>query len=384
MAPDAGGGLGVVDDLAADALLDQRQALLGHALGVEAHRQPGRVPAVVDDRDQGRGDLPALLEERAILLDRQRREPEVAEHVEQVDDRVLVEDDGVVAGIDVHGVRARLRALGGLAADRRGVDLGRVDGALLRVAGPVVGAHRDREQLRGRAALGGADPLGVGDGDGLGLGGERPERRDAGVVRRGDDVSDALGPQLGAGVGRALGPAGVERRRRIRGRQARPLLELLDGRGDRGGTLDERLDPLVVDPAGRRHADPAAVHEPEVDERLGAGDVLVDLRVGEARQGRFAGHDQGLGLARARPLGRVDDLLGEAKRLLGVAPDPVLGAHPITPTRTLRNRPPETPWPTWPVCPGSPLPQFGVPHIRQLEASPMASIDRHSSYVMPV
>ena len=94
--------------------------------------------------------------------------------------------------------------------------------------------------------------------------------------------------------------------------------------------------------------------------------------------------DQRLGLARAGRLGRVDDLLREAQRLLGVAPDPVLGAHPITPTRTLRNRPPETPCPTWPVCPGSPLPQFGVPHIRQLEASPTASIDRHSSYVMPV
>ena len=95
-------------------------------------------------------------------------------------------------------------------------------------------------------------------------------------------------------------------------------------------------------------------------------------------------HDQRLGLARAGLLGRLDHALGQPERLLGIAPDAVLGAHPITPTRTLRNRPPETPWPTCPVWPGSPLPQFGVPHIRQLDASPMASIERHSSYVMPV
>ena len=77
--------------------------------------------------------------------------------------------------------------------------------------------------------------------------------------------------------------------------------------------------------------------------------------------------------------GLPDDLLREAERRLGVAADRVPAAHATTPTRTLRNRAPETPWPTWPAWPGSPLPQFGVPHIRHDEASPTASIDRHSS-----
>ena len=80
------------------------------------------------------------------------------------------------------------------------------------------------------------------------------------------------------------------------------------------------------------------LHEPEVDEGLGAGDVLVDLGVREPRQGRLAGDDQGLGLARAGLLRGLDDPLREPQRLLGIAPDAVLGAHPITPTRTLRNR----------------------------------------------
>ena len=45
-----------------------------------------------------RADALAGLEERAPLLHREGREAEVAEHVEQVDDGVLLEDHGVVAG----------------------------------------------------------------------------------------------------------------------------------------------------------------------------------------------------------------------------------------------------------------------------------------------
>ena len=260
-----------------------------------------------------------------------------------------------------------------------GVDRGGVDGALLRVAGPVVGAHRHGQQLGGRPALGGADALRVRDGDGLGLGGERAVGGDAGLVRGGDDGAGALGPELRAGVRRCPPTRRRERRGRLGVGQARPVLELLDVRGDGRGPLDERPDPLVVDPARGRDADAAALDEPEVDEDLGAGDVLVDLAVGEPGQGGLAGHDERLGLAGARPARPRHDLLREAQRLLGIAADPVLAAHATTPTRTLRNRAPETPWPTWPDWPGSPLPQFGVPHIRHDEASPTASIDRHSS-----
>ena len=206
-------------------------------------------------------------------------------------------------------------------------------------------------------------PLRVGDGDGLGIGREGAERGHAGLVRGGDDGADALGAQLGARVGGALGPAVDDGLGSIGGREPRPVLELLDVRGDRRGPLDQRADALVVDPARRRDADPAAVDEAEAHVGLGAGDVLVDLGVGEPRERRLARDDQRLGLARAGLLGRLDHALGQPERLLGIAPDAVLGAHPITPTRTLRNRPPETPWPTCPVWPGLALAAVrGAPH----------------------
>ena len=75
----------------------------------------------------------------------------------------------------------------------------------------------------------------------------------------------------------------------------------------------------------------------------------------------------------------LDHALGEPQRVVRVTADAVRRAHATTPTRTFRNRAPDTPCPTWPVWPGSPLPQFGVPHIRHELASPTASIDRHSS-----
>ncbi len=105
----------------------------------------------------------------------------------------------------------------------------------------------------------------------------------------------------------------------------------------------------------------------------------MDLAVGEARERGVAGHDERLGLAGTGRLGLPDDLLRQAERRLRVAGDRVRAAHATTPTRTLRNRAPLTPWPTCPDWGGSPLPQFGVPHIRHEEASPTASIDRHSS-----
>ena len=65
-----------------------------------------------------------------------------------------------------------------------------------------------------------------------------------------------------------------------------------------------------------------------------------------------------------REVPRVDAYLPpQAERLLRVPADAVRRAHATTPTRTLRNRAPDTPWPTCPAWPGSPLPQFGVPSI---------------------
>ena len=96
------------------------------------------------------------------------------------------------------------------------------------------------------------------------------------------------------------------------------------------------------------------------------GHVLVDLAVREAGQRGVLGHDQRLALGRALALGVGEHALGERQ---GVAGPVVVHRrarrphHLPTPTWTSRNRAPGTAWPTCPVWPGSPLPQFGVPSI---------------------
>ncbi len=363
---------------------------LGTPSASKPDREPGRVAPVVVDRDQRRGDALAGLPERALLLDGEGREAEVREHVDEVDDRVGVEHDRVVARVDRHGLPGGGRAPGRLATDRGGVDRGRVDRDLLGVARPVVGTHRHREQLRRGPPLGGADPPRVGDRDGLGVRGERAERRHAGRVGGGDHRAGALGAQLGARGGGRIGPGRGQRARRGRLREAGPVVALLDVGRDRRGPLDERTHAVGVDAPGARDPHPPALDEAQVDEHLVARDVLVDLAVREPGQRRGARDDQRLGLARAHRLGLPDDLLRDAERRLRVVADAAIAAggaqdaHATTPTRTLRNRAPDAPWPTWPAWPGSPLPQFGVLHISHDEASPTASIERHSSYVMPV
>ena len=127
-------GLDVVHDVAAGAALDELDPLLGQALVVERHRQARRIHAVVADRHEVAADPLARLEERALLLDRERAEAEVAEHVEQVDDRVFLEDHGIVAVLDRDRVGAGPGLLGGLAADRGRVDRRRVHRGCLGVA----------------------------------------------------------------------------------------------------------------------------------------------------------------------------------------------------------------------------------------------------------
>src|SRR5262245_8061484 len=101
----------------------------------------------------------------------------------------------------------------------------------------------------------------------------------------------------------------------------------------------------------------------------------MDLAVREARERAVLAHDQGLSLARAGIEGQRDCSIGEGER--GRV---LLAAHHLpTPTWTLRKRAPGTAWPTWPTCPGSPLPQFGVPSITKLRSSPTASHDRQNS-----
>ena len=75
-----------------------------------------------------------------------------------------------------------------------GVD---VDRGLFGVAAAAAGSHRYREELGDRPRCADADAIGVGDGRRLGARRERAKGGDAGIVRRGDDLADTCGADLG-------------------------------------------------------------------------------------------------------------------------------------------------------------------------------------------
>src|SRR5439155_531856 len=94
--------------------------------------------------------------------------------------------------------------------------------------------------------------------------------------------------------------------------------------------------------------------QPQPHGRGGVRDVLVDVGVREPgqRQGPPLHEHLGLGTRTGQRADQVEHLGGE-----------VDFAHPRTPTRTPVNRAGADGWPVWPICPGWPLPQFGVPHV---------------------
>ena len=186
------------------------------------------------------------------------------------------------------------------------------------------------------------------------------------VVRRGDDRADGLGPKFGARIGGLAAIGGRDVVDRARPRQAAPIVELLDDPGDGRRVLGQPPEALRIGPAGRGHAHPLADDDAQVDGDVALGDVLVDLAVGEAGQGGVLGHDQRLGLGDAvvLDLRRGRPRPAPVRRWLDRRSSPVLpGYHLPTPTWTSRKRAPGTACPTWPVWPGSPLPQFGVPSM---------------------
>ncbi len=334
------------------------------ALVVEQRGQAGRVTGVVADRDQLAPDPPLRLEEGATLLDCERAEAQVSQHVKDVRDRVLGEHNRVVAGLQRDRPRRSPGGFGRLAPQRGRVDGGGVDSGRLRVAGAVVRTHGNRDELAGGPRLGGPDPARVRHGNGLHVRGERAVGGDAGRVRGCDHGTYSLGAQLGGSGGRAVGKRTIHEADRAGLRQPHPVGRLLHQVADPPCRVRQPEEGIRIGSAGGRDTDPLATHEAEVDPDVRLGHVLVDLGVGEARERGILGHHEDLGLGRPGRLGMAEDDLRDREPFRRRPAGPHLDrAHFMTPTLTLRNRAPEQAWPTWPVCGGSPLPQFGVPSM---------------------
>ena len=354
----------VPDNVPADARVHQRHRLAADAFVVERRGQAGRVTGVVANGDELAPDSPPRLEEGAPLLDRQRAEAQVSQHVQDVHHRVLGEHDRVVARLERDGPYGPPGCLGCLAAQRRRVDQGGVDRGRLRVAGAILRTHGDRDELAGGPRLGRPDPARARHGDGLHACRERAVGGDAGRVGSRDHRPNTRGAQLRGRRGRAVGKRAADGADRAGFGQARPVGCLLHQVADPPGRLRQPEEGVGVGSPGGRDGNSLAAHEAEVDPDVRLGHVLVDLRVGEARERGILGHHEDLGLGRPGRLGMAEDDLRDREAFRRRAAVPRLHrAHFMTPTWTLRNRAPEQACPTWPVCGGSPLPQFGVPSI---------------------
>ena len=158
----------VVHDGVRHAVADQVHALANDALEVDRTRQSQRVGAVVPDRDVVPHDLLAELHERATLLEREAAEADVGEVLHEPTDGVLLEDDLVLAGLELLGAAHAIALLGGLGPERLGVDLADVAGAGMRVARRGAGGepvHHHRQQGGARRSMAGPNAVRVGDGD---------------------------------------------------------------------------------------------------------------------------------------------------------------------------------------------------------------------------
>src|SRR3954466_2607169 len=131
----AGSALEVPDRAAENAVLDQRHALLGHALEVEPLREPPRVESVVGDRDLL---VEAAFADPAAEIAPVFEQGEAAEGVEREVLQQLAESDR--AEHRAVGARRNLARIGGPARDldrfsrdRSGVDVADGPGGLLAV-----------------------------------------------------------------------------------------------------------------------------------------------------------------------------------------------------------------------------------------------------------
>ena len=325
----------------------------------------------------------AGLEEGALLLDRQRGEPEVAQPVGEVHDGVAVEHHGVVAGRQLDRVAHGGRALGRLATDGGGVDAVDVHGHLLGIAGAAAGTHHHRQHLRPRARLAvTAMPRelatltcslgGRGVAEGL--------RTDAAGGR--DDGTGGIGPRVGVGRGGGLGIGSGDERRGLVVRASEAKSDSLGLESRRGAGRCRRGG--AGDPSSWRLAEATPTRWPSTKRRFttvsaSATFWWISLLAKRVRalcswvttaSAWVAPASMAMATARcasSRPLGGCS----------------LRHALP-TPTSTSRKRAPLLPWPTCMPCPGWPLPQLVTPTSCQLRSSATASQEPQNRGVMPV
>ena len=137
--------------------------------------------------------------------------------------------------------------------------------------------------------------------------------------------------------------------------------------------MHEAVEGGVIGLVADRFGDTAVERNAQVDAPCRIGNVLVDEarcetgeRIGSAGNGHL-----GLGVSTdAR-----EDAIADVEQ-------PV--AHPVTPTRTPRNRHGTDGCPVWPIWPGCPLPQFGVPQKVHSDSLPSMSRLAQNRGPMPV
>ncbi len=192
---------------------------------------------------------------------RESREADVAEVLEQAADCVLLEDDFVLARLQLDRTAHGVSLGGGLDPERLGIDLADVGRPCVRVPGRGPGAeavHHHREERGPAALVPRTDAVRVRDGDGHDRRRERAGRLEPLCLAGGDDRTRAFGTSLGA----CLRRRGHVAKLRIvlaavRLRQHRRALVRRRSLGDGGGTLDDVADAAIVEPVRAGHSDPS-------------------------------------------------------------------------------------------------------------------------------
>ena len=164
----------------------------------------------------------------------------------------------------------------------------------------------------------------------------------------------------------------LHRGRRSGRRQAAPAgVDRLQA-GRIGHLRDEASKRRVIGLGGAAGGGAAVKVEAQHDAAGIFGHVLVDERVGEAREPAPPGDNRHLRLSR---------WIDGAEHPLRDGKQP---AHPRTPTRTPRKRAGTDGWPVCPTCIGCPLPQFGVPQKVHSDSSPIMSMLPQKRGLIPV